>query len=88
MIKISILTQEDPFFMPNNIDLLIKNDVIFVKSIYIIDSVGSLENRKFNFFKDFLFAGSLGITSKYLTNKFKDFLDNLFRYKLLISYNG
>jgi hypothetical protein len=40
MINISIITQEDKFFIPKNIKLLIGNERINVKSIHIISSKG------------------------------------------------
>ena len=66
MINISIITQEDKFFIPKNIKLLIGNERINVKSIHIISSKGSLENKKMFFLKSFLFAGAFQFGLKYI----------------------
>lgn len=82
MINISILTQEDKFFIPQNIKLLIMHERICLKSIHIISSQGSLENKKIFFFKSFLFAGAIRFGFKYICHIVKDALDKLFNYKL------
>jgi len=85
MIDISIITQEDKFFIPKNIELLIRSERIRVKSIHIISSKGSLENKKLFFLKSFLFAGALRLGLKYFINTVENILDKLFKYKL---FNG
>lgn len=82
MINISIITQEDKFFIPKNIKLLIDNERINIKSIHIISSQGSLENKKMFFLKSFLFAGAFKFGLKYVFNNMKDNLDKIFNYKL------
>jgi methionyl-tRNA formyltransferase len=82
MINISILTQEDKFFIPKNIKLLIENKRINVKSIHVISSKGSLENKKKFFLKSFLFAGAFRFVFKYIFHLFKENLDKIFNYKL------
>ena len=82
MINISIITQEDKFFIPKNIKLLIGNERINVKSIHIISSKGSLENKKMFFLKSFLFAGAFQFGLKYVFHNMKDNLDKIFKYKL------
>lgn len=82
MINISIITQEDKFFIPKNIKLLIDCDKINVKSIHVINSKGSLENKKLFFFKSFIFAGAIGLTIKYILHNFQLGLDKLFNYRL------
>ena len=81
MINISIVTQEDKFFIPTNIKLLIDNDRIKVKSIHIISSKGSLENKKIFFLKSFLFAGAFRIGFKYFFHKLKEILDITFNFR-------
>ena len=82
MINISIITQEDKFFIPKNIKLLIGNERINVKSIHIISSKGSLENKKMFFLKSFLFAGAFRLGFKYVFHNLKENLDKIFNYKL------
>lgn len=84
MINISIITQEDKFFIPKNIKLLIDNDRINVKSIHIISSKGSLENKKYFFFKSFLLAGSIQLGFKYIFHKLKEILDKIFNFKIFL----
>jgi methionyl-tRNA formyltransferase len=81
MINISIITQEDKFFIPKNIKLLIDNERVKVKSIHIISSSGSLENKKFFFFKSFFFAGAFQLGLKYFFSKLKEYLDKAFSYR-------
>lgn len=88
MINISIITQEDKFFIPNNIKQLISNNRICVKSIHIILSNSSLENKKLFFFKNFLFAGAIRLSLKYLFHYFKEYLDKIFNYKLFFGKNN
>ena len=82
MINISIITQEDKFFIPKNIQLLINNHRINVKSIHIISSKGSLESKKFFLFKSFLFAGAISLGLKYVFHHLQGILDKIFQYKL------
>ncbi len=88
MINISIITQEDKFFIPKNIKILIANDRIKVKSIHIISSKGSLENKKIFFLKSFLFAGAFRFGLKYVFHNLKDMLDKCFNYKLFFGENS
>jgi methionyl-tRNA formyltransferase len=85
MISISIITQEDKFFIPKNIQLLISNKRINVKSIHIISSKGSLEHKKMFFLKSFLFAGSFRLSLKYVFHNLKKNLDKIFNYRF---YHG
>lgn len=81
MINISIITQEDKFFIPKNIQLLISNRRINVKSIHVISSKGSLENKKMFFLKSFLFAGAVQLGLKYLFHELRKNLDKLLNYR-------
>ena len=82
MINISIITQEDKFFIPKNIKLLILNDRINIKSIHVISSKGSLDNKKLFFFKSFLFAGAFRLGLKYVFHSLKEKLDKIFNYRI------
>jgi methionyl-tRNA formyltransferase len=82
MIDISIITQEDKFFIPNNIKLLINNERINVKSIHIISSKGSLENKRKYFLKSFLFAGAFRLGIKYVFHNSMDILDQILNFRL------
>ena len=82
MSNISIITQEDKFFIPKNIKLLIDNERINVKSIHIISAKGSLENKKIFFFKSFLFGGALRLGIKFVLQKLKEKLDKTFSFSI------
>tara|TARA_X000000950_G_scaffold18970_1_gene20523 strand:- start:6893 stop:7678 length:786 start_codon:yes stop_codon:yes gene_type:complete len=88
MINISIITQEDKFFIPKNIKLLIDCKRMNVKSIHIISAKGSLENKKMYFFKSFLFAGAFQFGLKYVFHNLKDNFDKIFNYKLFFGENS
>ena len=86
MIKVSILTQEDQFFIPKNIQKLIDSEYIEVKSIVIINSSGSLNNKKLFFLKNFIFAGAVRLAIKSMFYRILDFINlitfNLFSNKV------
>ena len=82
MINISIITQEDKFFIPKNIKLLIDNERINVKSIHIISAKGSLDNKKIFFFKSFLFGGAFRLGIKFVLQKLKEKLDKTFNFRI------
>ena len=82
MINLSILTQEDKFFIPKNVKLLIDDTRINVRSIHVISSKGSLENKKNFFLKSFLFAGAVRLGFKYVFHLIKENLDKIFNYWL------
>lgn len=82
MINISVITQEDKFFIPKNIKLLIDNNRINVKSIHVISSKASLDNKKMFFFKSFLFAGALWLGIKYIIHSLQENLDKVFNYRI------
>ena len=83
MINISIITQEDKFFIPQNIKILIDNERINVKSIHVIEGKGSLEKKKKVFLKSFLFSGAIQLGLKYIYYEIIDRLDSFLNYKLL-----
>jgi methionyl-tRNA formyltransferase len=83
MINISIITQEDKFFIPQNIKILIDNERINVKSIHVIEAKGSLEKKKNFFLKSFLFSGAIQLGLKYVYYEIIDRLDSFLNYKLL-----
>lgn len=82
MINISIITQEDKFFIPKNINLLVDHDRINVKSIHIISSKGSLYNKKMFFLKSFLFSGAIQLGLKFVFHKLEEKLDEIFNFKI------
>mgnify|MGYP001175870644 CR=1 FL=1 len=82
MINISIITQEDKFFIPKNINLLVENERINVKSIHIISAKGSLNNKKMFFLKSFLFAGAIKLGLKFVFQKLEEKLDEIFNYRI------
>ena len=53
MLKIVVITQEDLFSIPNNIELLCMSPKLQIESIFVINSKGSLVNKKYLFLKGF-----------------------------------
>ena len=73
-IRISIITQNDIFFIPQNIKLLVDDQRINIVSIHVLNTKRSLDNKKLFFFKSFLLAGALKLGIKYVLTKIKIFL--------------
>ena len=82
MIRVSVVTQNDKFFIPKNIKLLIDDSKIKVCSIYVVNAKGSISNKKYFFLKNFLNAGSIILSLEYIKNSFFDKLDSLFNYNI------
>jgi folate-dependent phosphoribosylglycinamide formyltransferase PurN len=79
--KVVILTQEDVFFIPKNIDKV--TQVCTVLEIVIIDGKGSLNNKLSDFLNWFgiIQVANLGI--RVYIRKIQNLIDILFRYRLM-----
>ena len=77
MIRVSVITQNDKFFIPKNIKLLIDDSKIKVCSIYLVNAKGSISNKKYFFLKNFLSAGSIILSLEYIKNSIFDKLDSI-----------
>jgi methionyl-tRNA formyltransferase len=84
MIKIIVLTQEDSFFIPRNIEKLIS--ISEVVAIININSDGALKNKILDFVKWFGYfqVSKMGIVI--LLRKFKDILDRWLGYRIAAGY--
>ena len=76
--KIVVITQKDIFFIPKNIKKLIEQDGINLESVFIIDSKGSISNKKIYFFKGFGFFQSLNYLVKVLFKNIENLISYLF----------
>lgn len=87
MINAIIITQKDNFFIPKNIEKIIKNnskDVNLV-GVSVIESKGALNSKKTHFLKGFGFVQSLKYAFLLVLQTLKDVLDRIFLYKI---FNG
>jgi len=85
-LKIIILTQEDNFFLPYNIEKVIKE--FHVLGIHIIDSKGSLNNKISDFIKWFGIKQVIKLGNKTIIKKCQSLLDRLFSFKLWNAYTS
>lgn len=79
--KLIIITQEDSFTVPQNIEKILKLDFVEIQRIVNIDSSHSLVNQKKLFVDGFGFLQSAKMGVKVLANKLNDALDGLTTYK-------
>lgn len=86
--KIVILTQEDSFFIPQNVERIISMKGIEVSIIFVLDTKGSLINRKSYFIQGFGLLQSTKMSSFLIKSKVLNFLDSMFGYTLLKAKNS
>lgn len=79
--KLIIITQEDSFAVPQNIEKIIKLDFVKIQKIVNIDSSHSLVNQKSLFINGFGFYQSAKMGVKVMLNKVNDLVDGLLSYK-------
>ena len=82
MFRVSIITQEDSFVIPKNIDLLLKESNIVVVSIYTVEGKGTLTNKFSYFIQGFGLLQSTKMGLHLITAKLLDKIDLLFGGKL------
>ncbi|GEM_PF-296887 len=80
--KIVILTQSDDFFIPINIDAILKNSDAETVMVAVINSKGSLSNKKSYFLKGFGYVSSARYALKIVNQKFQDLLDRILSWKI------
>ena len=83
--KIVIITQEDSFAVPQNIEKIIKLNFVQIQKIVNIDSSHSLVNQKSLFINGFGFLQSAKMGVKVMVNKLNDFMDGATSYKSLLA---
>ena len=80
--KIVILTQADDFFIPININAILRDSGAETVLVAVIDSKGSLANKKSYFLKGFGYLSSARYALKIVNQKFQDFIDRIFSWKI------
>ena len=80
--KIVILTQSDDFFIPINIDAILKNSDAETVMVAVINSKGSLSKKKSYFLNGFGYVSSARYALKIVNQKFQDLLDRVFSWKI------
>lgn len=79
--KLIIITQEDSFAVPQNIEKIIKLDFVTIQKVLNIDSSHSLVNQKKLFIDGFGLLQSAKMGVKVGLHKANDFLDGISSYK-------
>lgn len=79
--KLIIITQEDSFAVPQNIEKIINLDFVTIQKVVNIDSSHSLVNQKSLFVKGFGLLQSAKMGVKVGINKVTDLLDGITSYK-------
>jgi methionyl-tRNA formyltransferase len=87
MINALVITQKDNFFIPKNIEKIIKNNSkdINLIGVSVIESKGALNSKKLYFLKGFGFIQSLMYAFLLIFQMLKDLVDNIFFYNI---FNG
>lgn len=87
MINVVVITQKDNFFIPKNIEKIIKNNSIDTNlvGVSVIESKGALNSKKIYFLKGFGIIQSFKYTFFLILQVLKDLVDNIFFYKF---FNG
>ena len=81
--KIYVITQEDIFVIPRNIELLIQSEKVNLCGVATVHTKNSLSSKKDLLIKSFGLKSLIKFGSKYFLNKVYDFLDLLTNGKLL-----
>ncbi|WP_326984837.1 formyltransferase family protein [Chryseobacterium sp. MYb264] len=82
--KIIILTQEDSFSVPRNIEKLIKLGFVEITEIIDIHTKSSLVNKKDLFIKGFGWAQTVKMGLTVVSHKVINTIDSIFGYKLKV----
>jgi methionyl-tRNA formyltransferase len=81
-VKIAVITQEDSFVIPLNIETIIRHSGAEVSLAAILDVSGSLVNRKSVFLRGFGLLQACRMGRRLMWTKAFDLLDRLFGYRL------
>ncbi len=84
MINVVIVTQKDNFFIPINIEKIIKNNIkdVILIGVNVIKSKGAINSKKLYFFKGFGFIESIKYAFLIIFQMLKDLVDIIFLYKI------
>lgn len=77
-----VITQKDRFFIPKNIEMLILSSSVEIISIYLVNSTGSLANKKMMFVRGFGLFQSFKMFLKIMSNELLNILDSITFYKV------
>lgn len=83
--KIIIITQEDAFVVPKNIEKILRLDNVEILKVIDIDSNYSLVNKKSYFIKGFGLFQTIKMGLKVISAKVLNIIDTLTSYKLAIT---
>jgi methionyl-tRNA formyltransferase len=83
-VKIAVITQEDSFVIPSNVEKIIRRSGAEVPLVAILDVSGSLVNRKSVFLRGFGPLQACRMARRLMWTKGLDLLDRLFGYRLPI----
>ncbi|MDR0610075.1 MAG: hypothetical protein LBG58_08200 [Planctomycetaceae bacterium] len=79
MLKIAIITQEDAFVIPRNVEMLLKQNNIEVVAIYSLNAKGSFKNKYALFLKGFGMGQSAKMGIKIIVSKLHNICDVICR---------
>ena len=82
--KIYIITQEDIFAIPRNIELLLESINISVKGVATVHTTNSLSNKKSLLIRSFSFVSLFKFAWKLFWGKILNFFDLLFQSNLIV----
>lgn len=87
MINVVVITQKDNFFIPKNIEKIIKNNSrdLNLIGVSVIESKGALNSKKLYFLKGFGIIQSFKYAFLLIFQMLNDLVDNIFFYKI---FNG
>lgn len=85
MINLAILTQDDCFFIPRNIEQIISLNGVNVTLIAVLDTQGSLMNKKNYFVRGYGLYQSFKMGFLLYQRKLENLLDSFFDYKIFKS---
>ncbi|MDR2440190.1 MAG: hypothetical protein LBE12_12595 [Planctomycetaceae bacterium] len=77
MLKIAIITQEDAFVIPRNVEMLLKQNDIEAVVIYSLNAKGSFKNKYVLFLKGFGFGQSVKMGIKIIVAKLYNICDRI-----------
>jgi folate-dependent phosphoribosylglycinamide formyltransferase PurN len=83
MLKVLFISQEDCFVIPQNIERVLKLPGIKTEQIIVVDSKGSMTNRKSIFAEGFGVFQTVHMGTVLLCARLWDAIDSLFSYRLL-----
>jgi methionyl-tRNA formyltransferase len=81
--RIAVITQEDRFVIPDNIEKILALPGIETSLICTVDAPGALEQKKMFFWRGFGACQTLRMGLRWINAKFADLADSLCGYRLL-----